>query len=73
MKTNYAQHLAWFQHTVQPHVMTRDSEGTRCWYPTLKRPVIPFEQWREENMHNPEGIFFFYRLKICIYFYIELQ
>lgn len=55
MKTNYAQHLAWFEHSVKPNVMTQCPEETRCWHATSKRPTATFESID----NNVKGFYYF--------------
>jgi hypothetical protein len=55
MKTNYAEQVAWFEHSIRPYAVTNQSHKTRCWYATIKRPPKPFELMRGDSYYGQEN------------------
>ncbi|KAI8879753.1 hypothetical protein K501DRAFT_335831 [Backusella circina FSU 941] len=42
MKSNYYEHLAWYEHSVRPNVVTPGNSSTRCWHATKRKEIGPF-------------------------------
>jgi hypothetical protein len=60
MRANYAEHLAWYQHSVKPHVLTYSGSETRCWHATQKRQPIAYELMRGESFYGKQGTYGFF-------------
>ncbi|KAI8992521.1 hypothetical protein BDB01DRAFT_717127 [Pilobolus umbonatus] len=54
MKTNYLEHLAWFEYSIKPHVITPHSHKTTCWYAYINRPIRPYEVIKEANREKED-------------------
>lgn len=52
MKSNYVEYMAWFQHTIQPNIITRHEEDTRCQDATSKKPLVSFDSMTN---HGEQG------------------